>query len=470
MASGRSAQRPGAGDAAVLDPPAPMTRSAVLHRSLAATPPLAVAGEGCWLVDRDGRRYLDASGGAAVSSLGHSHPDVAHALCAQVAKLPYAHTSFFTNAPAEALAAKLIANAPAGFGAGRVAFVGSGSEAMEVALKLVRQHFVERGEPDRSHVIARRMSYHGNTLGALAVGGHLARRAMYAPMLLPATHIAPCHAYRFRRDGESEEDYGSRAADELDAEIRRVGAHRVAAFVAEPVVGATLGCVPAVRGYFARIREVCDRHGVIFVADEVMCGMGRCGTLFAIAHDGVCPDVITLGKGLGAGYMPIGATMASERVIAPLERGSGTLANGHTYMSHAIACATSLAVLEVMERDRLVERSREQGLALRAALDDRFGAHPHVGDIRGRGLFLALELVADRASKRAFPRSRRVAERLKAAALARGLACYPSSGTADGVDGDHVLLAPPYIIDDAELALVVERLDAALTAVLEETP
>lgn len=446
-----------------------MAPSSVLHRSLVSPPVRAVGGEGCWLIDGEGRRYLDASGGAAVSSLGHSQPDVVAAVRTQVATLPYAHTSFFTNPPAEALAAKLVAGAPRGFGAGRVAFVGSGSEAMEVALKLVRQHFVERGEIDRTHFIARRMSYHGNTLGALSVGGHMQRRAMYAPMLMPATHVSPCYAYRFRQEGESDEAYGWRAADELDAEIRRIGPYRVAAFIAEPVVGATLGCVPAVRGYFARVREICDRHGVLFVADEVMCGMGRCGTLFAMEHEGVCPDLITLGKGLGAGYMPIGATMASERVVAPLERGSGALANGHTYMSHPIACAASLAVLEVMERDRLVERVREKGLRLRASLAARFDAHPHVGDIRGRGLFQALELVEDRASKRPFPRARRIAERLRTAGLAHGLVCYPSSGTADGERGDHVLLAPPYVIDDAEIAILVDKLDAALADALKET-
>ena len=340
----------------------------MLHRSIATTPALAAAGDGCYLIDSDGRRYLDASGGAAVSSLGHSQPDVIAAIQRQVAQMPYAHTAFFTNDPVERLAAKLVALAPAGFGAGRVAFVGSGSEAMEVALKLVRQHFVERGEMQRTHFIARRMSYHGNTLGALAVGGHFQRRAIYAPMLMPVTHVAPCYAYRFRRDDESEAAYGRRVADELDAEIRRIGPERVAAFVAEPVVGATLGCVPAVDGYFARIREICDRHGVLFIADEVMCGMGRTGTMFALEHDRVCPDIVTLGKGLGAGYLPIGATMASERVVKALEQGTGALANGHTYMSHAVACAGSLAVLECVERDSLLDNVRAQGERLRAAL------------------------------------------------------------------------------------------------------
>jgi adenosylmethionine-8-amino-7-oxononanoate aminotransferase len=339
---------------------------------------------------------------------------------------------------------------------------------MEVALKLARQHFVERGELQRTHFIARRMSYHGNTLGALAVGGHFQRRAMYAPMLMPVSHVAPCYAYRFRDAGESDAAYGRRVADELDTEIRRVGPDRVAAFVAEPVVGATLGCVPAVEGYFTRIREICDRYGVLFIADEVMCGMGRTGTVFAIDHDRVCPDIVTLGKGLGAGYLPIGATMASRRVIEALEQGTGALANGHTYMNHAVACAGALAVLECVERDHLLDNARAQGAALRAALDERFGDHPHVGDIRGRGLFLALELVEDRGSKRPFPRARKLAESMRTAALARGLICYPSSGTADGELGDHVLLAPPYILNVREVGEIVDKLDAALAAVLEQ--
>lgn len=442
--------------------------SAVLHRNLRTPPIEAARGEGAYLIDREGRRYLDASGGAAVSSLGHSHPDVIAAIQRQVAEMPYAHTSFFTNDPSERLAHKLVSLAPAGFGNGRVAFVGSGSEAMEVALKLARQHFVERGEMQRSHFIARRMSYHGNTLGALAIGGHFQRRAIYAPMLMPTSHIAPCYAYRFRNSGESDAAYGRRVADELDAEIRRVGPERVAAFVAEPVVGATLGCVPAVEGYFARIREICDSHGVLFIADEVMCGMGRTGTMFAIEQDGVCPDIITLGKGLGAGYLPIGATMASERVIKALEQGTGALANGHTYMMHAVTCAGALAVLDCVERDRLLENVRAQGARLRSALGERFGNHPHVGDIRGRGLFLALELVEDRGSRRPFPRARKLAESIRVAALARGLVCYPSSGTADGDNGDHVLLAPPYIVNAREIDEIVDKLDAALAAVLEE--
>jgi adenosylmethionine-8-amino-7-oxononanoate aminotransferase len=440
--------------------------SAVLHRNLLEPPPMAVAGEGVWLTDAVGRRYLDASGGAAVSCLGHSHPAVIAAVQQQVAMLPYAHTGFFTSEPAERLAAHLVARAPAGFGAGRVAFVGSGSEAMEVALKLARQYFVERGEPGRSRFIARRMSYHGNTLGALSVGGHMQRRAAYTPMLMDVSHIPPCYAYRERREDETEVEYGRRAADTLEAEILRVGPEKVAAFVAEPVVGATLGCVPAVPGYFARIREICDRHGLLFIADEVMCGMGRTGTLFALEPDGVCPDIITVAKGLGAGYQAIGATLAAQRVVEAITAGSGVLANGHTYMNHPVACAASLAVLRTIDAEHLLAAVRRRGAELRAALDARFGQHPHVGDIRGAGLFLALELVADRQTKAPFPRSARVSETVKAAALDAGMVCYPSSGAADGVSGDHVLLAPPYIVTGEQVTEIVERLDRAIARAL----
>ncbi len=444
--------------------------SAVLHRNFRASLGVAVGGDGCYLIDAQGRRYLDASGGAAVSSLGHSNARVVAAIQRQLVALPYAHTSFFTNQPVESLASRLIDRTPSGFGAGRAAFVGSGSEAMEVALKLARQYWVERGEPARSHFIARRSSYHGNTLGALAVGGHLQRRAMYAPMLMDVSHISPCHAYRLQADGESAEAYGLRAADELDAAIEKAGAGRVAAFIAEPVVGATLGSVPAVPGYFRRIREICDRHDVLFIADEVMCGMGRTGTLFAMEQEGVAPDLITLGKGLGAGYLPIGAMLASERVVAAIEGHSGVLANGHTYMSHAVACAGALAVLDCMDDDDLLANVRMRGSELAEGLAAQFGAHPRVGDIRGRGLFQSIELVADRATRHPLPAKRGLAERIRAIALEQGLICYPSSGTVDGEAGEHVLLAPPYIVTSAHVGEMVEKLATTLEIALREMP
>ncbi|MEO5699541.1 MAG: aspartate aminotransferase family protein [Casimicrobiaceae bacterium] len=442
--------------------------SGVLHRSLRTSLRYAVGGDGCHLIDAQGNRYLDASGGAAVSSLGHSNRRVVEAIQRQVAQLPYAHTSFFTNQPVEELAQRLIDRAPAGFGAGRAAFVGSGSEAMEVALKLARQYFVERGEPARSHFIARRMSYHGNTLGALSVGGHFQRRAMYAPLLMPVSHIAPCHAYRFRAADETDEAYGLRCANELGEAIERVGPERVAAFVAEPVVGATLGSVTAPSGYFRRVREICDRHGVLFIADEVMCGTGRTGSMFAMEQEGACPDIITLGKGLGAGYLPIGAALAAERVLAPIEGNSGVLANGHTYMSHAVACAGALAVLKCVEDDDLLTNVRTQGARLDEALRKRFDAHPHVGDIRGRGLLQAIELVADRSTKQPFPARSGLAERIRSIALDHGLVCYPSSGSVDGESGEHVLLAPPYIITAELVDEIVDRLAATLDTALRE--
>ncbi|MBR3193561.1 aspartate aminotransferase family protein [Bosea sp. (in: a-proteobacteria)] len=440
--------------------------SAVLHRNLRSTPQLALKGDGVYLVDAEGRRYLDASGGAAVSCLGHGHPRVTAAIIAQLGKLEYAHTSFFTNEPSERLAQMLVDSAPAGFGKGRVAFLGSGSEAMEAALKLARQYFVEIGQPGRSRFISRRMSYHGNTLGALAVGGHAGRRALYQPILIETSQIAPCYAYRDQRAGETEEAYGLRVADELDAEIRRLGPETVAAFIAEPIVGATLGSVPAMPGYFARIREICDRHGVLFIADEVMCGMGRAGAMFVSAQEGVRPDIITIAKGLGAGYQPIAATMASERVAGAIEAGSGLLANGHTYMSHAVACAASIAVIEAIEAEGLLDNVQRMGALLSRRLNEAFGQHPHVGDIRGRGLMQSLELVADRDSKQPFAAKEGLAARIKQTAQGLGLICYPSSGTADGVNGDHVLLAPPFTIDAGHVDEIVETLGAALAATL----
>jgi adenosylmethionine-8-amino-7-oxononanoate aminotransferase len=435
-----------------------------MHRNGTGGLPVAVGGAGCWLIDADGRRYLDASGGAAVSCLGHGHPKVSAALHAQIDRLAYAHTSFFTTEVMERLADRVIASAPAGIE--KAYFVAGGSEAMEAALKLARQYFVEIGQPGRRHVIARRQSYHGNTLGALAVGGNMARREIFAPLLIEAHHIAPCYAYRDRRGDESEEAYGLRVADELDRKIQELGPETVMAFVAEPVVGATAGALPAVPGYFARIREICDRHGVLLILDEVMCGMGRTGTLHACEQEGITPDIMTIAKGLGGGYQPIGAMLASGRVDRAILAGSGAFKHGHTYVGHALACAASLAVLETIEQDGLLARVRSQGEALAATLTERFGNHPHVGDIRGRGLFRALELVADRTTKATFAPDRRLHARIKAEAMARGLICYPMGGTVDGIHGDHVLLAPPYVIDEDEIAQLVDRLGQSIDAAL----
>ncbi|MEK7820155.1 MAG: aspartate aminotransferase family protein, partial [Pseudomonadota bacterium] len=432
-----------------------------------ATYPVAVGGEGIHLIDAQGRRYIDASGGAAVSCLGHGHPDVVRALKEQADTLAYAHTSFFTTRVAEELADTLIAAAPAGIS--HAYFVSGGSEGIEAALKMARQYWVENGEDKRRYFIARRQSYHGNTLGALSVGGNLWRRRMFAPLLIEAHHIAPCYEYRERRPEETAETYGRRAADELDAKIRELGAENVIAFIAEPVVGATLGAVAAVPGYFRRIREICDRHGILLILDEVMCGMGRTGTTHACEHDGIAPDIMVVAKGLGGGYQPIGAVLLSRTIFDAFAGGSGFFQHGHTYLGHPIACAAALAVQKVIARDDLLANVRRQGARLMAALQDRFGNHHHVGDIRGRGLFQAIELVKDRADKTPFDPALKLNARIKREAMARGLLVYPMGGTIDGRLGDHVLLAPPFIVGDADIDVIVAQLGDAVDAALVET-
>jgi adenosylmethionine-8-amino-7-oxononanoate aminotransferase len=441
-----------------------MSSTRVFHRHLHHTPPVAVSGEGVWLTDSAGKQYLDASGGAAVSCLGHGHPDVLAAMHAQIDSLAYAHTSFFTTQTAEELAEHLIARAPEGMS--HAYFVSGGSEGVEAAMKMARQYFVETGQPQRSHFIARRQSYHGNTLGALSVGGNQWRREPFAPILIPATHVSPCYPYREQHDQETPEQYGLRLAHELDAAIERLGSGKVIAFIAETVGGATAGVLTPVSGYFKAVREVCDRHGVLLILDEVMCGMGRTGTLHACEQEGVVPDLLVVAKGLGGGYQPIGAVLAHKKVVDAMSQGSGFFQHGHTYLGHAVACAAALAVQQVIERDGLLARVRESGALLEGLLLDTFGAHPHIGDIRGRGLFWGIELVRDRASKAPFDPARKLHARIKKEAMARGLMVYPMGGTVDGRYGDHVLLAPPFIAREADLALIAQRLDAAIGAAI----
>lgn len=444
-----------------------MKSAHVFPRGAAADMPVAVSGEGPFIVDRSGKSYLDACGGAAVSCLGHSNSAVIDAIKAQLDRIPFAHTGFFTSEPAEELADLLVERAPEGIG--RVYFVSGGSEATEASLKLARQYHLERGQGERRHVIARWQSYHGNTLGALSAGGNRARRAQFEPLLVGAMHhIAPCHAWRWKETAESEFDYGQRVANELETRILDLGPETVAAFIAEPVVGATMGAVPSVPGYFKRIREICDKYGVLLILDEVMCGMGRTGTLFACEQDDVKPDMIAVAKGLGAGYQPIGALLVSDDIYAAIADGSGAFQHGHTYIGHPSACAAAVAVLKEIDRLDLMANVQKQGKALTGLLKARFGNHPHVGDIRGRGLFIGLELVADRGTREAFDPSLKLHAKIKAAAMRNGLMCYPTGGTIDGERGDHVLLAPPYIVDEEHLHLIVDRLDAAVAASLEQ--
>ena len=418
----------------------------ILHRQLRGTLPLAVGGRGIRIIDETGKEYLDASGGAAVSCLGHGHPDVLQAMHAQTDKLAYAHTRFFSTSVAEELADHLIDHAPAGIS--HVYLVSGGSEAVEAALKLARQYFVEIGQPQRRHFIARKQSYHGNTLGALAVGGNEWRRRQFAPLLIDVTHVSPCYEYRDRRTDESSDAYGARLAAELEEAIRRLGPDNVIAFVAETVGGAT--------------------SGILLILDEVMCGMGRTGSLHAVEQEGIVPDLMTIAKGLGGGYQPIGGVLVHERIIDALEKGSGFFHHGHTYLGHPVACAAALAVQKVIQRDGLLDAVKALGARLSAQLHARFDASPHIGEIRGRGLFMAIELVEDKPSKRPFDAALRLHARILAQAMARGLVVYPMGGTVDGRSGDHVLLAPPFVATPDDIDEIVRRLGDAVDAAIAE--
>ncbi|MET2833095.1 aspartate aminotransferase family protein [Mesorhizobium shangrilense] len=436
--------------------------SKILHRTIHANLPLAVGGRGIEMFDADGKAYIDASGGAAVSCIGHGHPEVLAALHAQLDKLAYAHTGFFTTDIAERLADRLVADSPDGID--YVYLVSGGSEAMEAALKMARQYFVEKGEGRRRHIIARHQSYHGNTLGALAAGGNEWRRAQFRPLLVETHHVAPCYAYRGRLPAESEHQYGQRVANQLEAKILELGPHEVIAFVAETVVGATAGAVPPVNGYFKKIREICDRYGVLLILDEVMCGTGRTGTMHAFEQEGIVPDIMAIAKGLGGGYQPIGAVMLGRHIYDAFASGSGFFQHGHTYMGHSMAAAAGLAVQDIIREHRLLDNVREMGELLNRRLHERFDNHHHVGDIRGRGLFRAIEIVADRSDKSPFDPACKLNVAVKREAMARGLMVYPMGGTIDGVRGDHVLLAPPFIVNAGQVDTIVERLGDALDA------
>jgi adenosylmethionine-8-amino-7-oxononanoate aminotransferase len=438
--------------------------SHILHRTANADMPVAVGGKGVELFDSNGKRYIDASGGAAVSCLGHGHPDVLAALHKQLDTLAYAHTGFFTTEIAERLADRLVEDAPAGLD--HVYLVSGGSEAVEAALKMARQYFVEKGETQRRHIIARRQSFHGNTLGALATGGNEWRRAQFKPLLIETHHIDPCYAYRLQEDNESDEAYAARSAQALEDKIVELGSDQVIAFVAETVVGATAGAVPPVADYFKRIRAICDKYGVLLVLDEVMCGMGRTGTLHACEQDGISPDLMTFAKGLGGGYQPVGAVLLSRKIFEAFSKGSGFFQHGHTYMGHPMAAAAGLAVQEILRRDGLLANVVAMGGHLQRRLQERFANHHHVGDIRGRGLFRGIEFVADRSTKAPFDPSRKLNALVKREAMARGLMVYPMGGTIDGVQGDHVLLAPPFIVNEGHIDTIVERLGDSVDAAI----
>ena len=439
--------------------------SYALHRNLLATPPHAIKGDGVHLIDDTGKRYLDACGGAAVSCLGHSHPAVIEAVQKQVERLPYAHTSFFTTDVLEELAETLVKAAP---GMGKVLLLSGGSEAVEAALKLSRQYFLESGQHRKHLFIARRQSYHGNTLGALAVGGNEWRRAPFRPLLKAGHHVAPCFEYRERKASETQDAYGARTADDLEAKIIELGPENVAAFVAETVVGATAGAVTAVAGYFKRIREICDRYEVHLILDEVMCGTGRTGSMMAYEQENITPDIVTMAKGLAAGYQPVGALLCTNEIIDTIKSNSGHFQHGHTFMGHATAVAASLATQKAISSENLLDNVRKRGRAIHSALQEALEHHPNVGDVRGRGFFIGVEFVTDKSSKEPFNPSKKLHNTIQKAAMDIGLLCYGMGGTIDGLRGDHILLAPPYILDGEGQDELVEKFVAAVNHCLPD--
>jgi adenosylmethionine-8-amino-7-oxononanoate aminotransferase len=439
----------------------------IIHRSLRHTPLVAASSRGIYIVDEHQKQYIDASGGAAVSCLGHAHPDVLAAMHAQIDKLAYAHTGFFTSEITEALADHLIEHAPGDLT--EVYFVSGGSEAVEAALKLARQYFLEIGQPERTVFVSRRQSYHGNTLGALAVGGNEWRRQPFAPLLMDVPRVAPCFEYRDRLAHESQDEYTRRLLTEIEQTFLATGPERIIAFCAETVVGATTGAVPPTPGYLKGVRQLCDKYGILYIADEVMCGMGRTGTLYAFEQDDAIPDIVIIAKGLGGGYQPIGALLARSHVVEALRQKSGMFQHGHTYLGHPIASAAALAVQRVLQRDQLLPQVRARGAYLAESLRAALGDHPHVGDIRGRGLFMAVELVKDRTTKTPFDHSKKLHAVIKQQAIQNGLLVYPMGGTIDGKSGDHVLLAPPFIVSNDEIDQIVhllkQSIDESLSAI-----
>ena len=438
--------------------------SKTFPRNMKNLPPAATSAQGCYIYDKSGKSYLDGSGGAAVSCLGHGDPDIISAIKSQADQLSFAHTSFFTSEPAEELTELLIKYAPGDLD--RVYLVSGGSEATEAAIKLARQFHIENGEPERKNLIARKQSYHGNTLGALAAGGNEWRRKQFSPLLINVSHISPCYEYILREETETAYEYGQRMAQELEDEILRLGPKSVMAFMAEPVVGATLGAVPAVDGYFQKIRKICDQYGVLLILDEVMCGMGRTGYLYACNADNIAPDILCIAKGLGAGYQPIGAMLCTSHIYECIENGSGLFQHGHTYLGHPVAAAAANAVIKKLLNNDLVSRSAEKGKKLSNMLESKFSQHPNVGDIRGRGLFQGIEFVEDRETKKPLDPDLKFATKLKMNAFEAGLICYPMSGTRDGKNGDHVLLAPPFIIEDSQMDELIEKIDSSLIKTL----
>jgi adenosylmethionine-8-amino-7-oxononanoate aminotransferase len=435
--------------------------SFLFSRNLRKTYPVAVHGQGCWIVAADGRRYLDASGQAAVVSIGHGVQEIGRVMADQSNRIAFAHTTQFRSEPAEKLAARVLAIAPRNFqNGGRVYFTSGGSEATETALKLARQYFLESKQPSRFRIIARKQSYHGSTLGAMSVSGNVARRAPYAPMIPEWGHVAPCFCYHCPFD-KTYPQCNLACADDLDAFLRGTDASTVAAFLFEPVVGATLGAVAAVDGYTTRIAEICRRHGLLLIADEVMSGMGRTGRPFASQHWGLEPDIILVGKGIASGYAPLGAVLVSPRIVEAFEKGTAAFIHGFTYQAHPVATATGNAVLDYLEAHHLFDRVTDAGDSLKKALA-AVEKHPHVGQVRGLGLLQGIEFVKNKSTREPFPKEDAIAEKIRQAALEKNVLTYPSAGCVDGLRGDHILLAPPFIVTPEESQLIADAVLYAL--------
>jgi len=443
-----------------------MSSEYILQRDLKANLHTAVKGEGVYIYDESGKKYLDGSCGAAVSCLGHSNQKVKDAIIDQLRSLPYAHTSFFTSKPAEELAKMLIQRAPNNMG--KVYFLSGGTEANETAFKLIRQYHIENKEPQRVHIIARRQSYHGNTITALSVGGNVKRKESFLPYMSKYMHhIDPVYAYRLKKDDETLEEYGIRAANLLEEKILELGKDSVAAFVYEPLVGSTLGAVAAPLSYYKKIREICDKYGVLLMSDEIMCGYGRTGYLFTSEYTGVKPDLITLAKGIGAGYQPLAATLVSKKIYDAISNGSGAFSHGHTYVGHPCSTAAGVAVLKEIEDNNLLDNVRKMGKILKGKLKSRFASHPYVGDIRGKGLFVGVELVKNKETKECFDPKLKLFGQIKQTAKDLGLLCYPMGGTNFGKEGDHILLAPPFIINEGQIVELIDKLEKAINRSLE---
>lgn len=443
-----------------------MNASYIMHRDLNANLPIAVKGDGIYIIDQNGKKYLDGSSGAAVSCLGHSNESVKEAIKKQIDTLAYAHSSFLTSEPTEELAEMIIRKAPRNME--KVYFLSGGSEAVETALKLVRQYHLENNEPQRKNIIARKQSYHGNTLTTLSVGGNVKRKEPFLPYFSSHIHhIDPVYAYRLKNTNESLEEYGIRAANLLEEKILQLEKDSVSAFIFEPLVGSTLGAVEAPMSYYKRVKEICDKYGVLLVFDEIMCGYGRTGYMFCSEYTNIQADIITIAKGIAAGYQPLAATLISKKIYSAIKNGSGEFSHGHTYIGHATACAAGVAVLKAFKERDLLKNVQKMGALLKEVLHERFDSHKYIGDIRGKGLFIGLELVKNKESKECFSSNLKLHAQIKLSAKELGLLCYPMGGTNFGKEGDHILLAPPFIINEKEIYELVDLLELSINKALE---